>query len=454
MLSSFGFDSKSASRSGGRTNSKHPLEASRGFSVHVFKNPTAYAAPAKHGYDQNTAPPTSWSAKPTREPVRERKISFNDSRTSNLSAFAPPFEPKQSKSRPYGIYPSALADTYIYERSVSSVSDILASPLSSSSSDSSILSESVVSLSLEVSSIRASSSTETLETTALPLSNVVDPVNVSPLQNSPPGGIYSQPQNATNMTRNMSSQPQTYPTPPTPNYRPSVESVSDDGSDTVFSEDVPMNSNRSGPYPRSAPTMEPRSFMVSSAMPPPPVRRGSDERTTFVSPTQVREQRHSPVDYRATSTSPTSPTSPYDEALLRAPPGLQGAPSLGRMTSTEPRAVYGADSLPTKRSVRWTENLICPSPLPKDQRRRGWFNRRGDQLWTNDGRYKSPDVGQEYPDDLIGYPEPHNGWMNEEGVRIDMHHRLIPKPPLRSALKRPKSSPSPENVNFINTNIV
>ena len=26
--------------------------------------------------------------------------------------------------------------------------------------------------------------------------------------------------------------------------------------------------------------------------------------------------------------------------------------------------------------------------------------------------------------------------MNEEGVRIDMQHRLIPKPPLRSALKR------------------
>lgn len=26
--------------------------------------------------------------------------------------------------------------------------------------------------------------------------------------------------------------------------------------------------------------------------------------------------------------------------------------------------------------------------------------------------------------------------MNEEGVRIDMQHRLVPKAPLRSALKR------------------
>ena len=28
--------------------------------------------------------------------------------------------------------------------------------------------------------------------------------------------------------------------------------------------------------------------------------------------------------------------------------------------------------------------------------------------------------------------------MNEEGVRIDMAHRLVPKQPLRSALKRPR----------------
>lgn len=30
--------------------------------------------------------------------------------------------------------------------------------------------------------------------------------------------------------------------------------------------------------------------------------------------------------------------------------------------------------------------------------------------------------------------------MNEEGIRIDMEHRLIPRRPLRSALKRPSIS--------------
>lgn len=29
------------------------------------------------------------------------------------------------------------------------------------------------------------------------------------------------------------------------------------------------------------------------------------------------------------------------------------------------------------RTVRWNENLICPSPIGADQRRKGWFNRRG-----------------------------------------------------------------------------
>ncbi|KAL6299342.1 hypothetical protein BKA93DRAFT_742472, partial [Sparassis latifolia] len=96
----------------------------------------------------------------------------------------------------------------------------------------------------------------------------------------------------------------------------------------------------------------------------------------------------------------------------------------------------------SRRCVRWTENLVCPSPVPPSERRKGWFNRRGDQLWTNDGRYKSVEAGKDYPPDLVGYPEPNSGWMNENGVRIDMQHHLIPKPPLRSALKRPKASPT------------
>jgi hypothetical protein len=48
-------------------------------------------------------------------------------------------------------------------------------------------------------------------------------------------------------------------------------------------------------------------------------------------------------------------------------------------------------------------------------------------------------AGQEYPQDLDDYPEYGEGWMNEKGVRIDMGHRLIPKTPLRPALKQTQS---------------
>jgi len=84
------------------------------------------------------------------------------------------------------------------------------------------------------------------------------------------------------------------------------------------------------------------------------------------------------------------------------------------------------------------ENLICPSPVPMHERRKGFYNRRGDQLWTNKGDYKPALPGQGYPPDLANYPDYGEGWMNEEGMRIDMQHRLIPKLPLRSALKRPR----------------
>ncbi|KAJ7602063.1 hypothetical protein FB45DRAFT_742148 [Roridomyces roridus] len=102
-----------------------------------------------------------------------------------------------------------------------------------------------------------------------------------------------------------------------------------------------------------------------------------------------------------------------------------------------------APPAPVPRNVRWNEVLVCPSPILASQRRRGWFNRRGDQLWTNDGAYKPVPAGQEYPPDLRDYPDFGMGWMNEECVRIDMGHRLIPKAPLRSALKQPNTNRGP-----------
>ncbi|KAF8119583.1 hypothetical protein EV363DRAFT_811142 [Boletus edulis] len=95
-----------------------------------------------------------------------------------------------------------------------------------------------------------------------------------------------------------------------------------------------------------------------------------------------------------------------------------------------------SSTVPPPRSIRWSEELVCPSPILPSQRRKGWFNRRGDQLWRNDGSYKPPAPGEDYPEDLDDYPEPNGGWQNEDGIRIDINRRLIPKAPLRSVLKR------------------
>ncbi|KIJ63087.1 hypothetical protein HYDPIDRAFT_188641 [Hydnomerulius pinastri MD-312] len=100
-----------------------------------------------------------------------------------------------------------------------------------------------------------------------------------------------------------------------------------------------------------------------------------------------------------------------------------------------------SNTMPPPRSVRWCENLVCPSPILPSQRRKGWFNRRGDQLWRNDGSYKPPAPGEEYPIDLDDYPEPTEGWQNEEGTRIDLGRRLIPKALPRGVLKRTNYCP-------------
>ena len=85
------------------------------------------------------------------------------------------------------------------------------------------------------------------------------------------------------------------------------------------------------------------------------------------------------------------------------------------------------------RTVRFKDNPVSPSP---PERRKGWWNRRGDQLWDNDGSYVPAPEHHQYPSDLRNYPDAGTGWMNEDGVQIDMKRRLVRKKPLRSALKK------------------
>ncbi|OCH86013.1 hypothetical protein OBBRIDRAFT_762042 [Obba rivulosa] len=543
MLSSLGMDSKTsrtAARSG--PGSKY-LEIPRGFSVHIFKNPAVsthpHSAAGKVEFTHSGRPPMEprpaskppVGSYPTR-PDLDRKGSLTSSEYRNAPAIAyPPLDRSRAKpGKGYGIYPSSVGNMYIYERSISSASDLLASSPSSSSSDSDVLSESAASTGLEISSTRASSSTETLEATlsinrttsvtgaSAPTSvakSIPLPINAARAsQNAtatPSAGSLVRPEGPT--IRDVSTRPLPIVLAPG-----AASTDSDSDSDTVFDEPILDMLAAPSQRPSAPPHQDSRRDVKTSPPHPAPIRRGSDERPPYqatrrrdsmddqpklplvVAPT-VRYGDQNPSSLRAPPGLPTTPATvrsvdssrqlPTTSSPLSAPPAQstsQVAPSSsspiratassrpvdaapqpagtssrpGETRSTAPPLVVSPSNRPTyvrsestaqtqtvmdgpsvtisKRCVRWTEALVCPSPIPKDERRKGWFNCRGDQLWTNDGKYKSPEPGKEYPPDLAGYPDPSSGWMNEEGTRIDMQHRLIPKPPLRSALKRPRGA--------------
>ncbi|KAK7685053.1 hypothetical protein QCA50_011890 [Cerrena zonata] len=402
MLSTLGFDRKSSGRADNRNPAKYVREMPRAI-VHAFTStdpsPPPILSSKVHYSRSGNQSAMSWS-KPiaSTRPDTDKKPSPPGTRSYQLSVYAPPFEPKNSNSKPYQIYPSNIPDTYIYERSLSSVSDLLASPASSSSSESDLNGDFGTSL-LEISSTRASSSTETLETTALAVEQTSRRTSVAP-----------QIAAASSSQRSRDS-------------RDIVTIHSGDDSDTTQSDDdVPL-----GPYAMQS--NAPATGIGASLPLSTPVRRSPSERGPQDSSVPQTTTRP-PLYSKRTDSSTVS----YDENTPREPPGLNRSTSVkqGRVDTC---LVGGVVDVTSKRTVRWKEDSELASDLPI-RSRKGWYNRKGDQLWTNDGRFKIPKKGQEYPPDLSNYPEANVGWMNENGVRIDMQHRLVVPPPPRPCLKR------------------
>ena len=83
-----------------------------------------------------------------------------------------------------------------------------------------------------------------------------------------------------------------------------------------------------------------------------------------------------PYPTTLTSTSP-----PRRDGRAPSPQGMGPLGTAHTSTHTSPTSgVPGPGALVVatpKRNVRWNENLVCPSPVPPEQRRKGWFNRRG-----------------------------------------------------------------------------
>ncbi|KAH9887330.1 hypothetical protein C8Q73DRAFT_657017 [Cubamyces lactineus] len=235
--------------------------------------------------------------------------------------------------------------------------------------------------------------------------------------------------------------------PPLPQYRDEGPRAPP-GLSVYGAVATPPDAQYSGQAPRG-----PAATTLSSSPPGPSAANASP--TSTAARAQQQHVSGSPPQLTRTTSIRPSTSPPQAPAFPRN--GEPSMPSAAQTAATPPppqrrnsQQTSSPNGSPTqtgvsvtvtaKRTVRWTEELVCPSPVPLENRRKGWFNRRGDQLWTNDGHFKMAEPGQEYPPDLAHYPEPSTGWMNEEGVRIDMQHRLVPKRPLRSALKQPKNT--------------
>lgn len=279
-------------------------------------------------------------------PETDRKPQPPGTRSYQLSVYAPPFEPKKSSSKPYQIYPSGIPDTFIYERSLSSASDLLASPASSSSSESDFNGDIRTSL-LEISSTRASSSTETLETAALVAEQTSRRTSSAPLIGATPS-----------LQRSQSSR----------DSRAIATTHSDDDSDTLQSDDdvSPRIYTRQSNAPATG---------IGASLPlSTPVRRSPTERypqSGLKSSSAPQMTTRPPLYSKRTDSS----TASYDENTPREPPGLHRSISV-KQGPIETCLVGSIVDITAKRSVRWKEDSELTSDLPI-RSRKGWFNKRG-----------------------------------------------------------------------------
>ena len=383
--------------------SQYLVEIPRGCSVHVFKTPSppAYTQPGtmpKSEYQGRTPSPGSKQLTypsrpdPSRKPSLGRATDYFGDQVLDYDRSRLDLTRTTSKpQKPYSIYPSAIPDTYIYERSISSTSDLPGSPGSSSSSDTDSIDTPI-----ERCSIRARSSVETLEATLY----AAPEAQISPSATSPYSAFYS--------SAPLISTGRPVVVPPlsltSKKYQPTVD---DDASTLVSEHDQPRNTRPTAIYSTSNTPAAPAP-VVPLVVPPTPSRRNSDERSSSSnSRVQIApplSRRESTQQVTSKTSSPTAYVGDTSSSSVRLPPGLQytnPAPVMGSSmsrrssnstssagsgaqrspTSDQPlvsRTVSGIEvQVPQRRCVRFTENLICPSPVPRSERRKGWWNRRG-----------------------------------------------------------------------------
>lgn len=335
------------------------LQIPRGIAVHLSST-----APAGHGHPSSN----------TRDGDGQHRAAFYSSKTAKENSSRPsqpllPYNlarpsagtrPSDSTqrhsssdrksgdpSRAYKIIQNSLhPDAYIYESSVASQSDIFSSSASShSDTESTVLSMTAA----EPERLNLSSTATSLLRITNPGGETSSARSSSPPSSPRPFSVAIPPLTVA-LQRPGSSrgeQGSGQPAPPQTHtaYFAKVETVSD-------SEDERDSSSNPPRLPA------PRAVEVNVTSPPGVV-----------------------LHDRVVSKVPDAPTSAVGSAAsgmsVRDREGLDR----NMITASSRRQSYisppGIEAMCSNRTVRFTENLVCPSPILPSMRRKGWYNRRG-----------------------------------------------------------------------------
>jgi len=352
--------------------------APSGFSVQVFKAPALPPRPYAAKVDVDYRPMArvdSQSRQQSGHVSRQQEATRKLLKASPL----PPGEPGFAKrsydhkhgSGGYAIHAGPMPDTYIYERSVSSKSEYRYPH-----SDITTECDSIFSVNTQISSGSSSSSvTDSPPNTRMLQVRATSPISEHTRVRSPS----YQPRNATTFPPGHSCPSCGEAGPP---CRPSSTTA---------------NKGDYGPYP-------------SRPLPTPPVSARVRKDSILLASERSRPSDDAAAYARQHPTSQLSRSSSLKGNLsigIPPPPGLDIAPgghyeyATARGPVLDIEAVYHppnsthrrnsdgdhaqilpprpirSNTIPPARSVRWCDDLICPSPILPSERRKGWFNRRG-----------------------------------------------------------------------------
>ena len=376
----------------------------KGLPVRVLKGPSSSSDPytttgkVNAGYEpsQTLGPRQPRSADYSSEPDGSNKVAASRDASCflpSMSTVDPRTYERHPASSSYGIHPSTSQDTWVYERSLSSISDIDAGS-DSSSADSD--------------SIHGSPAPGATHLCAPPSTNHHVPTYLHKTD------ITASNNTVPTVTRQCSAHPTSVPSNKTTSRRVSTPPASESsGTDTLVSDDTSSVQGKSdrervtslGTRTRDSRVLYPptTTYLYGGGRNPDPpnvatsIRPGLD---VSYSPNTIGGQpafslgdagRDSPDRFESHDVHlhlPYPPgLEPVTQNVQNVPTGSihtvsrrrrsddeQVSTGLARLAVGEHACLSAASST---RCVRWNENLICPSPILSSQRRKGWFNRRG-----------------------------------------------------------------------------